>query len=116
MRRCTRDVSDVIAKEQNSQTLTSCSLDILSSLRSPLQMNQGTTTPQQREKMGVHYVHLQTTTLLEVIFGEDPVLQSSHVGNKPLFMEIMNESIFESLIKEMFDAGEQHTDSTEQGL
>lgn len=43
-------------------------------------------------------------------------IQCSHVGNEPPFMEIMNESIFESLIKEMFDAGEQHTDPNEQGL
>jgi len=43
-------------------------------------------------------------------------IQCSHVGNEPLFVEIMNESILESLIKEMFDAGEQHTDPTEQGL
>jgi len=93
-------VSDVIAKEQNSQTLASCSLDILSLLRSPLQMNQGTTMPQHREKMWVHYVYLQATTLPSLWKSFLGKIQCSQVGNEPLFMEIMNESIFDSLIKD----------------
>ena len=60
VKRCAREVTDAIAREQNKQTL---SQELLSSLRSPLELKQGATMPQRREMMWVHYIELQGTTL-----------------------------------------------------
>ena len=100
-------------KEQNKQTLGSFSQELLSSLRSPLELKQGATMPQRREKMWVHYVELRGTTLRRLWKAFLGKIQCSHVTNEPLFMELMNESIFESLIKGMFDTGEQAEQHTE---
>ena len=119
VKRCAREVTDAIAREQNKQTLGSFSQELLSSLRSPLELKQGATMPQRREKMWVHYVELRGTTLRRLWKAFLGKIQCSHVTNEPLFMELMNESIFESLIKGMFDTGEpgeqaeQHTEHLE---
>ena len=60
VKRCAREVMDAIAREQNKQTLGSFSQELLSSLRSPLELKQGATMPQHR---WVHYVELRGTTL-----------------------------------------------------
>lgn len=98
-------MSDVTAKEQNSQTLASCSLDILEFAKvSPPNEPRYNNTTTQRKDVGSlcpptsYYTSKSPNSFLGKI-------QCSHVGNEPLFVEIMNESIFESLIKEVFDAG-----------
>ena len=106
VKRCVRDVTEAIAKEENSQTLASFSLQLLHSLRSPLEATQGAAMSQRRERMWVQYVHLRATTLPRLWMEFLGKIQCSHVGSEPLFMELVNESLFESLIKDM---GVQHS-------
>ena len=63
--------------------------------------------PQRRERMWVQYAHLRTTALPSLWREFLEKIQCRHASTEPLFMELMNESLFEGLIKETFQ-GEQH--------
>ncbi len=91
----------LLVKKHTSQALECFSMKLLNSLMSPLEMTEGATIPNHREKMWVHYVPLRATTLTGLWKEFLANIQCSHVSTELLFQELMNDSIFESLIKDM---------------
>ena len=84
---------------ENHRVFVNFSDSLLSLLRTPLCLDTPVAMPKRREHMWVEYARLRAEDLpvLWKKFLTD--ITSSHVVSEPLFMEIMNEAIFEKLIE-----------------
>ena len=87
---------------ENHHVFVNFSDSLLSLLRTPLCLDTPAAMPKRREHMWVEYARLRAEDLpgLWKKFLTD--IKSSHVASEPLFMEIVNEAIFEKLIEETF--------------
>ena len=79
--------------------------NLLALLRVPLRMDTPASISKRREHniMWVHYARLQAKDLPDHLWKTFLTnIKCSHVTSEPLFMEIVNEALFEKLIEAMY--------------
>lgn len=99
-------ILEAATKDEYRDDSVSFALRLITSLRSPLEVKEAVTMPKRRERIWKKYAHLRAEKL-PAIWSE--FLQKTgcgHVVNEPLVMELINESIFEKLIADMFTTDE----------
>lgn len=102
VKKYSKEILSTIATEENHTTFVGFAQKLLSLLRSPLEMATPATMAKRRERMWSEYARLRAKELPKVWNGFLTNIKCSHVGTEPLLMEIVNETLFEELIEDMF--------------
>ena len=98
---CT-EVEKSVSSGDNHDTFVAFSENLLALLRGPICMDTPASMPKRRERMWTQYAKLRAKDLPNLWKTFLTNIQCGHVTSEPLFMEIVNEILFEKLIEEMF--------------
>lgn len=107
VKKCASDILEAIEKEEHGQTVADFAMKLLGLLRSPLEIKEPVTMARRREKMWTAYLLLREKKLPPLWKEFFDAIKCSHVNAEPLFMALMSDSLFDGMIKDMFDVGEQ---------
>ena len=100
-----RNVHEAIYLESIRATFNTFAENLVIVLQSPLDISQSSTMPKRRELMWIQYARLDES--LYRLWEE--FLSKIDVGRGcRLFIRLMNDYIFESLIKDVYDLKQQH--------
>ena len=97
-----KQVVDCVSTSENHQLFVTFSENLLTLLNCPIQVDRAATMTMRRERMWAEYAQLRAQKLPELWLKFFTNIQLSHVMTEPLFMELVNETLFEKLIETMF--------------
>ena len=108
-----KEVEKSVSSDDNHHVFVTFSENLLVLLRVPFHMDTPATMPKRRERMWVQYAKLRAKDLPDLWKTFLTNIKCSHVTSEPLFMEIVNEVLFEKLIEAMFRAEPEESTQAE---
>lgn len=107
VKKCVLDILEAAKDPNNKETLQRFSHQLFALLQSPLQLQSSATMAKRRELMWTKYINLRESVLPGLWKSLLVEMKCSDIMREPLFMELVNESVFEELTKAMYTPAEE---------
>ena len=107
VKKCVLDILEAAKDPNNRETLQRFSQQLFALLQSPLQLQSSATMAKRRELMWTKYINLRESVLPGLWKSLLVEMKCNDITREPLFMELVNESVFEELTKVMYTPVEE---------